>query len=267
MVFPAFRRGDLAGIRTPDPLLKRQLLCLLSYQVLWQGRRDSNPRYQSQSLVCYLYTTSLWMPPSCMKGNRLTGWTGQPIEMGWEMGLEPTTPGTTIRYSNQLSYTHHIIKMARQKGLEPLAYCLEGSCSIHLSYWRIYPAFSLERAMGIEPTSPAWKAGALAVVLHPRVPADLHTAQVEGSSVSSRPTDGTTYFLLCQMFFAIFKKFSPAYQNTGLFLPTDSRDPPPGRSLLPYMRVYRDGWARAVISSRRSGRRRRPGRGRCRRGR
>ena len=28
-------------------------------------------------------------------------------------------------------------KMARQKGLEPLTYCLEGSCSIQLSYWRI----------------------------------------------------------------------------------------------------------------------------------
>ena len=68
-----FPVGDLAGIRTPDPLLKRQLLCLLSYQVIdgskWQGRRDSNPLYQSQSLVCYLYTTSLWMPPSVMKDN------------------------------------------------------------------------------------------------------------------------------------------------------------------------------------------------------
>ncbi len=28
---------------------------------------------------------------------------------GWEMGFEPTTHGTTIRYSNQLSYTHHLI--------------------------------------------------------------------------------------------------------------------------------------------------------------
>ena len=76
--------------------------------------------------------------------------------------------------------------MVRQKGLEPLAYCLEGSCSIHLSYWLICfltvfrssgflkpglfesPAPGLERAMGIEPTSPAWKAGALAVVLRPQ---------------------------------------------------------------------------------------------------
>ena len=40
----------------------------------------------------------------------------------------------------QLNYTHHIYalkKVARQKGLEPLTYCLEGSCSIQLSYWRV----------------------------------------------------------------------------------------------------------------------------------
>ena len=27
--------------------------------------------------------------------------------VGWVKGLEPSTPGTTIRCSNQLSYTHH----------------------------------------------------------------------------------------------------------------------------------------------------------------
>jgi hypothetical protein len=27
---------------------------------------------------------------------------------GWKMGFEPTTNGTTIRYSNQLSYSHRL---------------------------------------------------------------------------------------------------------------------------------------------------------------
>ena len=59
----------------------------------------------------------------------------------------------------QLNYTHHmkdrvkgcasdstvysrcwppLDRMARQKGLEPPAHCLEGSCSIQLSYWRVW---------------------------------------------------------------------------------------------------------------------------------
>ena len=28
--------------------------------------------------------------------------------LGWKMGLEPTTPGTTIQCSNQLSYIHRL---------------------------------------------------------------------------------------------------------------------------------------------------------------
>ena len=69
-------------------------------------------------------------------------------KMGWVAGFEPATPRATIWYSNQLSYTHHIVItlnsgtsffiMARLKGLEPLTHCLEGSCSIHLSYRRIW---------------------------------------------------------------------------------------------------------------------------------
>ena len=42
----------------------------------------------------------------------------------------------------QRNYTHHMEKpngkMARLKGLEPLTHCLEGSCSIHLSYRRVW---------------------------------------------------------------------------------------------------------------------------------
>ena len=58
-------------------------------------------------------------------------------------------------------------ELVRQKGLEPLAYCLEGSCSIQLSYWREY---KLEQVTRIELASPAWKAGALTIVLHLRLP-------------------------------------------------------------------------------------------------
>ena len=54
--------------------------------------------------------------------------------MGWKMGFEPTVSSATNWRFNQLSYIHH---MARQKGLEPLTYCLEGSCSIQLSYGRL----------------------------------------------------------------------------------------------------------------------------------
>ena len=33
--------------------------------------------------------------------------------VGWKVGFEPTTLGTTIRYSNQLSYIHHLIAAAK----------------------------------------------------------------------------------------------------------------------------------------------------------
>ena len=65
--------------------------------------------------------------------------------MGWIVGFEPTVSSATNWRFNQLSYTHH---MARLKGLEPLTHCLEGSCSIQLSYKRIiipYIAECLEK--------------------------------------------------------------------------------------------------------------------------
>ena len=31
------------------------------------------------------------------------------FQIGWLMGLEPTTLGTTNQYSNQLSYSHHFV--------------------------------------------------------------------------------------------------------------------------------------------------------------
>ena len=39
--------------------------------------------------------------------------------------------------------------MARLKGLEPLTHCLEGSCSIHLSYGRLKVQVSAKRCLNI----------------------------------------------------------------------------------------------------------------------
>ena len=43
-------------------------------------------------------------------GGKARDWDHLPIPcfLGWVKGLEPSTPGTTIRCSNQLSYTHHM---------------------------------------------------------------------------------------------------------------------------------------------------------------
>ncbi len=48
-------------------------------------------------------------------------------KFGWKMGFEPTTLGTTILYSNQLSYIHHLI-------------CFPNRCAnIHTFF--LYPKF------------------------------------------------------------------------------------------------------------------------------
>ena len=144
--------GAPAGIRTPDTLLKRQVLCRLSYwgglitltdgnganesrsDRAWQGRQDSNLRMaESKSDVLPLHHAPTSSPGSRLRfrasakaccvhrfllfgrdilwtrGEKQTGLGYVPIPsfVGWVKGLEPSTPGTTIRCSNQLSYTHH----------------------------------------------------------------------------------------------------------------------------------------------------------------
>ena len=75
----------------------------ITARIVWLGRLDSNQRMrESKSLALPLGDAPMW---------KEIGDRGDPdplLCLGWEMGLEPTTPGTTIRCSNQLSYTHHI---------------------------------------------------------------------------------------------------------------------------------------------------------------
>ena len=134
-------------------------------------------------------------PPPWRKSKGLGSSPNPLLHLGWVKGLEPSTPGTTIRCSNQLSYTHQIHgvqpeEMARQKGFEPLACCLEGSCSIQLSYWRI-----VERVTRIELASPAWKAGALAIVLHPRM------GRSRSAAANRQLVNNSTKRSVCQVLF------------------------------------------------------------------
>ncbi len=128
-------------------------------------------------MPCRLATPLYTMGP---RGQGRAGTTApalSPVCMGWVKGLEPSTPGTTIRCSNQLSYTHHIragqsrslrrqrntcengpalTVMVRLKGLEPLAHCLEGSCSIHLSYRRISNALYTKGLRSVRAPGRVW---------------------------------------------------------------------------------------------------------------
>ena len=44
--------------------------------------------------------------------------------LGWIMGLEPTTFGTTIRRSNQLSYIHHVRHFLSNAGAKIMPFLL-----------------------------------------------------------------------------------------------------------------------------------------------
>ena len=96
--------------------------------------------------------------------------------------------------------------MARQEGLEPPTYCLEGSCSIQLSYWRMSMPTrffsSMERVMGIEPTYPAWKAGVL----------PLNYTRI-GHFSDFQLRDITTEYAVCQLLSEKISLFCPIFSD------------------------------------------------------
>ena len=110
-----------------------------------------------------------------------------PYGMGWVKGLEPSTPGTTIRCSNQLSYTHHIWLTTGTPGTP------EGTRTPDplLRRQLLYPPelqAHLERVMGIEPTRPAWKAGIL----------PLNYTRMDGAFLSRQLRNSTIFHSRCQ---------------------------------------------------------------------
>ena len=96
---------------------------------------------ESKSRALPLGYTPIWL---VLKAKDRSGRSGPSALRAYGVGDGTRTRDT--RNHNpmlyQLNYTHHrlaeTVQMARLKGLEPLTHCLEGSCSIHLSYRRVW---------------------------------------------------------------------------------------------------------------------------------
>ena len=61
--------------------------------------------------------------------------------LGWKMGFEPTTLGTTILYSNRLSYIHHLIRFRNRVQIYTLFSILQNFWQLILKNMRIFSGF------------------------------------------------------------------------------------------------------------------------------
>ena len=142
--------------------------------------KDQDPRAKQQPTGLIAYSAAGAPEPPCSSP------AGHPTNkkspllktadflVGCPVGLEPTVSRSTIWRVNRLRYGHHIDAPEGTRTPGPL-----------LRRQLLYPTellahtVKLERVTGIEPASPAWKAGALAIVLHPHTP----SAQIVSSVI------------------------------------------------------------------------------------
>ena len=86
---PAYS-GDFQQSKKPRKFSNRKAFVLAGLA----GFEPTNARVK-------VWCLTAWRQPIIMRGTSRA-------YLGWIMGFEPTTPGTTIQCSNQLSYIHHL---------------------------------------------------------------------------------------------------------------------------------------------------------------
>ena len=104
----------------------------------WDGRTRTY-ECQSQSLVPYHLATSQY--PACAKprrGGKWGEWRDSNPRSSEPQSDALTNYATPTIFRPDLCGSWCIPALVRQEGLEPPTYCLEGSCSIQMSYWRIW---------------------------------------------------------------------------------------------------------------------------------
>ena len=139
--------GAPAGIRTLDTRLKRAVLYLLSYWGIYGWDGGTRTHYIGVKVRCVtitLHPNIMAIRTQNQRSNKPTKreggiWGSNPRHPEPQSGALPTE--LIPPCNGVLRNLYEILTdefSARQEGFEPPTYCLEGSCSILLSYCRIF---------------------------------------------------------------------------------------------------------------------------------
>ena len=119
-----------AGVR------KRILSACRKQELEEHQRRGWDGGIRTHDIRVKVWCVTITLHPNIGAKSTGIGITPNPRFRGVGKGVRTLDTRNHNPVLSRLSYTHHRSEMVRQEGFEPPAYCLEGSCSIQLSYWR-----------------------------------------------------------------------------------------------------------------------------------
>ena len=127
-----FAAEEGAGVR------KRMLSACRKQELEEHQRRGWDGGIRTHDIRVKVWCVTITLHPNIGAKTTGIGITPNPRFRGVGKGVRTLDTRNHNPVLSRLSYTHHRSEMVRQEGFEPPAYCLEGGCSIRLSYWRAY---------------------------------------------------------------------------------------------------------------------------------